>query len=70
MGFIVGLPRTQTSHDAIWVLVDRLTKSVYFLVIRNTFSLDKLARLYIDEIVKLHEVPVTIMLDRDSQFTS
>ena len=70
MDFVVGLSYAQTGHDAIWVIVDRLTKSVHFLAIRSTFSLDRLARLYIDEIVKLHGVPVTIVSYRDPQFTS
>ena len=65
MDFVVGLPRSQTDHDAIWVIVDRLTKSAHFLAIRNTFSLDRLARLYIDEIVKFHGVSMTIVLNRD-----
>ena len=59
MDFIVDLPQTQTDHDVIWVIVDRPTKSTYFLVIHSTFSLDRLARLYINEIVKLHRVSVT-----------
>ena len=70
MDFVIGLPRTQADHDAIWVIVDRLTKSAYFLAIRSTFSLDRLARLYIDEIIKLHGVQVTMVLDRDPRFTS
>ena len=65
MDFVVSLPRTQTSHNAIWMIVDRLTKSTHFLTIRNMFSLDRLARLYIDEIVKLHRVSMTIVSDRD-----
>ena len=65
MDFVVGLPRTQASYDAIWVTMDRLTKSVHFLAIRNNFSLDKLAKLYISEIVKLHGVSMSIMSDRD-----
>ena len=69
MDFVISLPRTQTDHDAIWVIVDRLTKSANFLTIRSTFSLDRLTRLYIDEIVKLHEVSVTIVSDRDPRFT-
>ena len=44
MDFVVGLPRTQVSYDAIWVIVDRLIKSAHFLAIRNNFSLDKLAK--------------------------
>ena len=65
MDFVVSLPHTQTDHDAIWVIVDRLTKSAYFLAIRSTFFLDRLARLYIDEIVKFHGMLMTIVSDRD-----
>ena len=68
--FVVGLPRTQADYNAICVIVDRLTKSVHFLAIQNSFSLDKLTKLYINEIVKLHGVSVSIVLDRDPQFTS
>ena len=70
MNFVIGLPRTQACYDAIWVIMDRLTKSTHFLAIRNNFSLDKLAKLYISEIVKLHGVLISIVLDRDSRFTS
>ena len=70
MDFVVGLPHTQTDHDAIWVILDRLTKSAHFLAIRSIFSLDRLTRLYIDEIVKLYRVPVTIVSVWDLQFTS
>ena len=70
MDFVVGLPHTQTDYDAIWVIVDRLIKSAHFLAIRNNFTLDRLAKLYINEIVKLHRVSVSIMSDRDLQFTS
>ena len=68
--FVIGLPHTQASYNAIWVIMDRLTKSAHFLAIRNNFSLDKLAKLYISEIVKLHEVSVSIVSDRDPRFTS
>ena len=47
MDFVVGLPRTRAGFNAIWVIVDRLTKSAYFLPIRNKFSLDQLAKLNI-----------------------
>ncbi|KAJ9159761.1 hypothetical protein P3X46_025240, partial [Hevea brasiliensis] len=70
MDFIMGLPKTQKSHDAVWVIVDRLTKSDHFLPVRMDYSLDRLARLYIDEIVRLHGVPVSIVSDRDPRFTS
>ncbi|KAL2250302.1 UNVERIFIED_CONTAM: Retrovirus-related Pol polyprotein from transposon [Sesamum indicum] len=70
MDFVVGLPRTFRKHDAIWVIVDRLTKSAHFLPVRITDSLDKLAGLYISEIVRLHGVPISIVSDRDPRFTS
>ncbi|KAL2246063.1 UNVERIFIED_CONTAM: Transposon Tf2-12 polyprotein [Sesamum indicum] len=57
-------------HDAIWVIVDRLTKSVHFLPVRITDSLDKLAGLYISELLRLHGVSVSIVSDRDPRFTS
>ena len=53
-----------------WVIVDRLTKSARFLPIRTTFTLDKLASLYVKEIVRLHGLPVSIVSDRDTHFTS
>ncbi|KAL0283702.1 UNVERIFIED_CONTAM: Transposon Tf2-11 polyprotein [Sesamum radiatum] len=65
MDFVVGLPRTLRKHDAIWVIVDRLTKSAHFLPIKLGDSLDKLAELYVSEIVRLNGVPVSIVSDRD-----
>ncbi|GJV12031.1 putative reverse transcriptase domain-containing protein [Tanacetum coccineum] len=70
MDLITKLPRSRSGHDAIWVIVDRLTKSAYFLAIREDFNTEKLARLYIDVIVARHGVPVSIILDRDGRFTS
>ncbi|GKE70186.1 putative reverse transcriptase domain-containing protein, partial [Tanacetum coccineum] len=70
MDFITKLPRTRSWHDAIWVVVDRLTKSTHFLVIRKDYGTEKLARLYTNEIVACHRVPVSIILDRDARFTS
>ncbi|GKC73677.1 putative reverse transcriptase domain-containing protein [Tanacetum coccineum] len=70
MDFITKLPRTRSGHDAIWVVVDRLTKSAHFLAIREDYSTEKLARLYTDEIVALHGVLVSIISDRDARFTS
>ncbi|GKE95695.1 putative reverse transcriptase domain-containing protein, partial [Tanacetum coccineum] len=67
MDFITKLPRTRSGHDAIWVVVDRLTKSAHFLAIREDYSMKKLARLYTNEIVARHGVPVSIILDRDGQ---
>ena len=63
MNFVVGLPLTGGKHDSVWVVVDRLTKSAHFLPVRTDYSLDKLAELYIKEIVRLHEIPISIILD-------
>nr|GEY96776.1 hypothetical protein [Tanacetum cinerariifolium]GEY99442.1 hypothetical protein [Tanacetum cinerariifolium] len=57
-------------HDSIWVTVDQLTKTTHFLAVREDFKTEKLARLYINEIVERHGVPVSIISDRDSYFTS
>ncbi|GKF98553.1 putative reverse transcriptase domain-containing protein, partial [Tanacetum coccineum] len=70
MDFITKLPRTRNGHDAIWVVVERLTKSAHFLAICEDYSTEKLARLYTDEIVARHGVLVSIILDRDARFTS
>ena len=70
MDFLMDLPRTLKKHDAIWVIVDRLTKSAHFLAIRATDSVGKLAEIYRDEIMRLHGVPVSIVSDRDPRFTS
>ena len=66
MDFLMGLPRTQRKHDAVWIIVDRLTKSAHFLPMKSTDSLETLAKLYINEIVRLHGVPVSIVSDRDA----
>nr|GEW70574.1 hypothetical protein [Tanacetum cinerariifolium] len=68
--FIMKLPRTSSGHDAIWVIVDRLTKSAHLLAIREEYKTERLARLYINEIIARHCVPVSIISDRDSHFTS
>ena len=68
--FVVGLPCTRAGFDAIWVIVDRLTKSAHFFPVRTKFSLDSLAELYVNEIVRLHGVLVTIVSDQDPRFTS
>ena len=69
MDFVVGLPLTGRKLDLVWVVVDRLTKSAHFLPVRTDYSLDKLAELYIKEIVRLHGIPIYIISDRDPRFT-
>ncbi|GJW39980.1 putative reverse transcriptase domain-containing protein [Tanacetum coccineum] len=70
MDFVMKLPRTSSGHDTIWVIVDRLTKSAYFLPMREDYKMDRLARLYLNEIVARHGVPISIISDHDSRFTS
>nr|GEZ62300.1 putative reverse transcriptase domain-containing protein [Tanacetum cinerariifolium] len=70
MDFVSGLSRTPSGYDTIWVIVDRLTKSSYFLPTKKTDSMEKLTRIYLKEIVCRNGVPVSIILDRDSHFTS
>jgi hypothetical protein len=65
MDFVIDLPRAPSEEDAIWVIVDRLTKSAHFLPIKITNSLDKLAEMYVREIVRLHGVLVSIVSDCD-----
>ncbi|GJY35152.1 putative reverse transcriptase domain-containing protein [Tanacetum coccineum] len=66
----VYLPRTSSRHDTIWVIVDRLIKSAHFLPMREDFKMDRLARLYQNEIVARHGMSISIISDHDSRFTS
>nr|GEU89472.1 hypothetical protein [Tanacetum cinerariifolium] len=70
MDFVTKLPRTSSEHDTIWVIVDQLTKSAHFLPMREEYKMDRLARLYLNEIVARHGVLISIISDRDSRFTS
>ncbi|GJX38763.1 putative reverse transcriptase domain-containing protein [Tanacetum coccineum] len=70
MDFVTKLPKTSNGHDTIWVIVDRLTKSAHFLPMRENDPMDKLARLYLKEVVTRHGIPVSIICDRDDRFTS
>jgi len=69
MDFVTGLPRGKKGNDAIWVIVDWLTKSALLLLMKMTDSVDKLAKLYVNEVIRLHGVPVSIISDRDPRFT-
>ncbi|GJT91365.1 putative reverse transcriptase domain-containing protein [Tanacetum coccineum] len=70
MDFVTKLPKTSTSQDTIWVIVDRLTKSAHFLPMKETDSMEKLTRQYLKDVVSRHGVSVSIISDRDSKFTS
>jgi hypothetical protein len=63
MDFVTGLPRGKKGNDAIWVVVDRLTKSALFLLMKMTNSVDKLTKLYVNEAIRLHGMPVSIISD-------
>nr|GEX81697.1 reverse transcriptase domain-containing protein [Tanacetum cinerariifolium] len=70
MDFVTKLPRTSSGHDTIWVIMDPLTKSAHFLPMREDYKMDRLGRLYLNEIVARHGVPISIIFDHDSHFTS
>ncbi|KAK8560261.1 hypothetical protein V6N12_013061 [Hibiscus sabdariffa] len=70
MDFVTGLPLTPSKKNSVWVIVDRFTKCAHFLPVHTTYTLDKLAELYIREIVRFHGVPKSIVSDRDSKFTA
>ncbi|WZZ44999.1 hypothetical protein YC2023_041258 [Brassica napus] len=70
MDFVSGLPVTFGGRNAIWVIVDRLTKSAHFIAIKKTDGVDQLAQIYLTDIMRLHGVPISIVSDRDTKFTS
>ena len=70
MDFIVGLPNTYQKHDSIWVIIDKLTRTAHFLPVHTTYSTKKYAELYLDQIIRLHGVPKTIISDHGAQFVA
>jgi len=66
MDFITGLLRSHRQHNSIWVIVDWMTKSTHFLSVETTYSVEDYARLYIQEIVRLHGDDISIISYRDS----
>ncbi|GAU29936.1 hypothetical protein TSUD_360510 [Trifolium subterraneum] len=70
MDFVTGLPRNQKGEDSIWVIVDWLTKSAHFIAVKSTYKASRYAEIFLEEIVKLHGVPLSIVSDRDPTFTS
>jgi hypothetical protein len=69
MDFIMGLLRTQSGYDSIWVIMDRLTKVAHFIPVKTTYYRSPLVELYMSRIVHLHGVPKKIVSDRGTQFT-
>nr|GFA27420.1 putative reverse transcriptase domain-containing protein [Tanacetum cinerariifolium] len=70
MDLVTKLPKRSSRYDVIWFVVDRLTKSAHFLPIREYYKIKKLARIYINEIVARHGVPMSVISDRNGRFTS
>ena len=70
MDFVVGLSRTICKKNRVWAIVDHLTKLAHFLAMKTTNSMNSLANLYIQEIMWLHGMPLSIVSDRDPKFTS
>ena len=70
MDFVSGLSLMQKKHDSVWVIIDRLTKLAHFIPVKIDSSMDRLAELYVDEIVRLHGVSLSIVSDPDPKFTS
>ena len=70
MDFVFCFPLTQKKYDYVWVIVDKWTKSAHFLPVRLDYSMDRLAELYVNEIVTLHGIPISILSDRDPWSTS
>ncbi|GKC50593.1 putative reverse transcriptase domain-containing protein [Tanacetum coccineum] len=70
MDFVTKLPKSSQGYDTIWVIVDRLTKSAIFTSMKETDSTEKLARMYIKEVVTRNGIPVSIICDRDPRFSS
>ena len=70
MDFVVGLPKTRRQHDSIWFIMDMMIKCAHFIPIKSTYRVEDHAKLYIDEIVSWHGIPLSIILDKEAQFTS
>ena len=70
MDFITGLPRTSKQHDSIMVVVDKLTKATHFIPLKTTLKETNVFNIFMKEVARLHEIPKTIVSDRDPKFTS
>ena len=69
LDFIIGLPRTKRKNDSIMVVVDRLSKSAYFITMQSTYKTVQIVDIFMKEIFRLHGIPKTVISDRDVNFT-
>jgi transposase InsO family protein len=70
MDFVVGFPLTSHRHNVILVIVDKLTKSAHFILVRDTYDVTNVAHVFVSEVIRFHGIPKKIISDRDSRFTS
>ena len=70
MDFVVGLPKTIGQNDLVWVIVDRYTKSAYFLPVKTTSTMEQYAEFYVKEIVQIHGAPRSLVYDKDTTISS
>jgi hypothetical protein len=70
MDFIMGLPKTVKQHDAIMVVVEKMSKATHFIPVKSTHKAVNIAEIFMREIFRLHGIPKTIISDRDTKFTS
>jgi hypothetical protein len=70
MDFFVGFPFKLHRHNAILVILDKLTKSAHFILVRDTYDVTNVGHMFISEVICLHGLPKKIISNRDSRFTS
>jgi hypothetical protein len=70
MDFVVRFLLTYHRHNAILLIVDKLTKSAHFILVRDTYDVTDVAHVFVSEVIRLHVIPKKIISDRDSRFTS